>query len=85
MFTTVIGVLASICTALSYIPQLKKAWLSGETDDLSLSMLLCLSFGIALWVVYGLLQSDWVIVVSNTTSLVFLSAIVAIKLRGSVL
>ena len=82
MLTTAIGVLASVLTTASYLPQLKKAWCSGETDDLSLRMLMCLAFGIGLWVIYGLRQADWVIVASNAVSLVLLLAIIGLKVRG---
>jgi len=82
MLTTTIGVFASILTTASYLPQLKKAWCSRETDDLSLHMLVCLAFGIGLWVTYGLRQADWVIVASNSVSLVLLLAIVVLKIRG---
>lgn len=81
MLTTIIGVLASICTTTSYIPQLRKAWISGQTDDLSLRMLGCLAVGIALWVLYGIRQSDLVIIVSNSISLAFLCAIITLKLH----
>ena len=71
--TTVIGLAAACGTTVSYIPQLKKCWDTGETQDLSLKMLLILSGGIALWVVYGILQRDWVIILANSVSLSLLS------------
>jgi hypothetical protein len=37
-----------------------------SAGDLSLKMLSVLALGIALWVVYGFLQSDWVIVSANS-------------------
>jgi uncharacterized protein with PQ loop repeat len=47
---TAVGGLAAFCTTLSYFPQLKKCWQTGHTGDLSLSMFLVLSLGVALWV-----------------------------------
>ena len=38
------------------MPQLKKAWTTGQTDDISMNMLLVLASGLALWVAYGVLQ-----------------------------
>jgi MtN3 and saliva related transmembrane protein len=35
---------------MSYFPQLKKCWETGEAGDLSLLMLMVLTIGIALWV-----------------------------------
>jgi len=79
---TLIGLVAACCTTLSYIPQLKKIWTTGETEDISLKMFLILSTGIALWVVYGVLQGDAVIILANSVSLAFLCAILFFKLRN---
>lgn len=81
MLTTIIGVLASILTTLSYVPQLSKAWRSGETQDISLRMMISLLLGLGLWVLYGVRQGDIVIVVANLTSCALLGAITALKLR----
>ena len=40
-----------------------------------------LALGIALWIVYGVLQSDVVITTANTVSLALLSGILYFKLR----
>jgi MtN3 and saliva related transmembrane protein len=80
-FTTVIGLLAALCTTVSYLPQVKKCWQTGKTGDLSLKMFSILATGIALWVVYGFLQGDAVIVLANSVSLALLSIILVFKLR----
>lgn len=82
VLTTFLGVLASILTTASYVPQLAKAWRSGETGDVSLRMLIILLAGLLLWTAYGFRQSDWVIVVANATSSLLLSGILALKLRS---
>ena len=80
-FVTVIGLAAAFCTTVSYIPQLKKVWQSGETKDISLKMFLILAAGVALWIVYGVLQGDVVIILANAVSLLLLSGILYFKLR----
>jgi MtN3 and saliva related transmembrane protein len=60
-----IGASAAALTSLSYLPQVKKAWPPGSTDDLSLKMLIVLTSGLWLWVIYGLLRSDWMIIAAN--------------------
>jgi MtN3 and saliva related transmembrane protein len=79
---TVIGLLAAFCTTISYVPQIKKIWDTGETHDISLKMFLILAAGIALWVVYGVMQGDAVIILANSVSLAFLGAILFFKLRN---
>jgi MtN3 and saliva related transmembrane protein len=82
---TVIGLAAAVCTTLANLPQLKKAWITGQTDDLSLKTLLLFGSGLVLWVMYGLLQRDVVIVLANGISLMILSALLYLKLsQGAV-
>jgi len=79
---TLVGLVAALCTTISYIPQIRKIWATGETQDISLKMFLILAAGIALWIVYGVLQGDAVITLANSMSLAFLSAILFFKLRN---
>jgi MtN3 and saliva related transmembrane protein len=79
-FTTVIGLAAAVCTTAANLPQLKKAWTTGQTDDISLKMLLLLGCGLGLWVVYGVLQKDVIIILANGISLALLAALVCLKL-----
>jgi MtN3 and saliva related transmembrane protein len=81
MLETFIGGFAAFCTTVSYIPQVKKAWATHETGDLSLKMLLILSAGLALWIVYGFLKGDWVIIVANGVSLAMLGNLVWFKMH----
>ena len=79
--TTIVGVLAALCTTASYIPQVRKTWQTRQTDDLSLRMLLLLAAGLSLWIVYGVLNKDAVIVVANSASLGLLASILYWKLK----
>lgn len=80
---TLVGIVAAIGTTLSYIPQLKKCWETGKADDLSLKMFGILAFGVAIWILYGLLRKDGVIILANSVSLCFLAGILFFKLRSS--
>jgi MtN3 and saliva related transmembrane protein len=76
-----IGVCAAVLTSLSYIPQVRKAWPRGSTADLSLTMLVVLTTGLVLWIAYGLLKSDWVIVAANSVGAALSSSVLAFKVR----
>jgi MtN3 and saliva related transmembrane protein len=80
-FTTVIGSSAAFCTTVSYFPQLKKCWVTGEAGDLSMTMFAILATGVALWIVYGWQKQDAVIMTSNAISLVLLLGILYFKIR----
>ena len=76
---TVIGLTAAVCTTAANLPQLKKAWVTGQTDDLSLKTLLLFGSGLVLWIIYGVLQKDVAIMMANGISLLILSAILYLK------
>jgi MtN3 and saliva related transmembrane protein len=78
---TLVGTVAAICTTCSYFPQLRKCWQTGSSGDLSLKTFSVLAAGIALWVVYGIMRSDWVISASNAVSLALLTGILTFKLK----
>ena len=66
----VIGVVASILTALASLPQLIKLIKDKKAKDVSPGMFIVLTVGVAFWIYYGTLLKDWIIIISNTVSLI---------------
>ena len=67
---TLVGVAASVLTAFSLLPQLIKIIKEKKADDVSLGMLLILLAGLSLWIVYGFMIEDKIIIFSNIFSVV---------------
>jgi MtN3 and saliva related transmembrane protein len=78
---SLIGGLAAALTSLSYLPQVKKAWARGSTDDLSLRMLIVLTTGLWLWSIYGIMKGDWVIISANVVGGTLSLVVLLCKLR----
>jgi MtN3 and saliva related transmembrane protein len=78
---TAVGLIAAVCTTVSYIPQVVKCWKTRKAGDLSLKMLLTLATGLSLWVAYGIINGDWVIIAANSVSLVLLGNLLLFKIR----
>ncbi|MDB5653572.1 MAG: MtN3 and saliva related transrane protein [Tardiphaga sp.] len=76
-----IGALAAICTSLSYIPQVQKALPRGSTGDLSFKMLAVLTAGLGLWVGYGIVKGDWILVLANVVGGTLAGTVLVCKLR----
>lgn len=78
---TTIGILASIFTATSLLPQLVKIIREKKAEDISLLMLLILFIGLGLWTYYGFLKKDWIIVTANSFSFSINLAIAVLSIK----
>ena len=65
---SITGIAASFFTAVSLIPQLVKLLKEKKAENVSLGMLAILFAGLGLWVGYGFLKKDWIIIASNSFS-----------------
>ena len=79
--TEFIGYLAAILTTLSFVPQAWHTFRTRDVTGISLGMYSVFAFGVALWLVYGLLLGAWPIVAANGITLALALAILAMKLR----
>ena len=76
----IIGIGAALLTTSSFVPQAVKVVRTRETAAISLAMYSLFTAGITLWLVYGLLTSQWTIVVANGVTVVFAAVILTMKL-----
>ena len=74
-----VGIVAGILTTCSLLPPLIKLIRDKKPDQVPIGMLLVLLAGLSVWIVYGILKSDWPIIVTNSFSL--LQNITMISLR----
>lgn len=68
-WTTILGLVAGICTTAAVIPQLWKAWKTKKVQDVSPGMFFVLITGLALWTIYGFIQNDFPIIITNGVAL----------------
>lgn len=64
-FTTLVGITASVSTAVSSLPQLIKLLKEKKAENVSLVMFGVLVLGLGVWVWYGILKKDWIIIIAN--------------------
>lgn len=77
----VIGIVAALLSATSFLPQVVKAVRTGATADISLRMYVVTVSAFVLWIGYGIGLGDPVIIASNAVSLVLSGTILAVKLK----
>ena len=76
-----IGLLAAVCTTCAFVPQVVKSWRTHQTRDISQGWLALLIFGVAAWIVYGVLRHDLVIIAANVATLLLVLTLLALKLK----
>lgn len=79
--TTAIGLVAAVCTTISYVPQVMKAWRTRSTKDVSAGMFVLLVVGVVLWLTYGLILEDLPLILANFITLCLAAVILLLKLR----
>ena len=76
-----IGSIAACCTTISFLPQLVRVWRRKSARDISLTMFLLFSFGVACWLAYGIGVRSKPIIAANAITLALAIAILVLKLR----
>lgn len=67
---TMVGYFAGFCTAVAQFPQAYKVIKTGDTQSISVGMYSIMTFGIMLWLVYGMLIPDLPMIISNAICLI---------------
>jgi MtN3 and saliva related transmembrane protein len=79
---TALGLAARLCTSLSFVPQVLKAWREGDTEAISKRMYMASLVAYGLWIVHGLMITSVPFILFNAVNVVFAGLILAMKLRG---
>jgi MtN3 and saliva related transmembrane protein len=67
---TALGLVAAACTTAAFLPQVVKNWRSKSAGGLSFGTFGLFTFGVTLWLVYGLLIWSAPIIASNAVTLI---------------
>jgi MtN3 and saliva related transmembrane protein len=71
-----------LCTSLSFVPQVLKAWREGDTAAISKRMYVVSLIAYGLWIVHGLMIASTPVILFNAINVVFAGIILVLKLRG---
>lgn len=75
------GYLAATMTTLSFVPQAVKTIRSRDTSGLSLGMYVVFTFGVAMWLVYGIALHSVPMILANVVTFLLSATILGLKLR----
>jgi MtN3 and saliva related transmembrane protein len=69
---TVIGVIAAAFTSFGFVPQVRKMWTRRSARDVSQITFIQMMLGYSLWLTYGVIRQDVIIVAANCVALTVL-------------
>lgn len=78
---TALGTIAGIATTSSFLPQVIKAWKTRSVKDVSLWMLILLSFGLFFWILYGFAIRSFPVIVANSLTLTQALIVLWLKIK----
>lgn len=81
MNPTTIGLVAGAITSIAAIPQVVKTIRTRHARDISIWQPVLLFFGVALWMIYGMLIHDLPLILANIIPLVCNALLTGLKLR----
>ncbi|MBL7743938.1 MAG: SemiSWEET transporter [Chitinophagaceae bacterium] len=81
VFTEILGYSAGAVTTLTFLPQVIKTWKERSAKDVSLWMFIIAATNEVMWIGYGMLKNDWVIILTNAVVLAMSLTMIYLKLR----
>jgi MtN3 and saliva related transmembrane protein len=79
----ILGYAAGAITCLTFLTQVIKTWNSKSARDVSLNMFLIAAVNEVMWIVYGALLDNWVIILTNVIVLSMSLTMIWLKFRFS--
>ena len=77
----ILGFIAGTLTTIAFIPQVIKIWKSGHARDISMGTFALFSFGVLLWLLYGIQLGALPIILANGITLLLSLTILVFKLK----
>jgi len=79
----ILGYTAGAITSLTFLPQVIKTLKEKSARDVSMMMFIIAVVNQTMWVVYGALLSNWVIILTNAVILSMSLTMIILKIRYS--
>lgn len=79
--TSLIGFIAAFCTTAAFVPQVLQILRTGNVDGISLQMYSIFTFGVAMWLTYGIILQDLPMLLANLVTLVLALTVLGLTLR----
>ena len=77
----ILGLVATCFTTSSFVPQVITTYKTRDVSGISLSTYVIITFGLALWLIYGILKHDLPLIVANSMMVILTFSIAVMKIK----
>ncbi len=77
----ILGYAAGAVTAFTFLPQVVKTWKEKSAKNVSLLMFIIAFVNEVMWIAYGVLSNNWVIISTNIVMITMCSLMIFLKIR----
>lgn len=82
MSVEILGFIAGTLTTFAFVPQVAKTIKTNDTSGISIAFSLAFNTGVVLWLLYGMMVGNAIIILSNTVVLFLSLVIFTYKIRN---
>ncbi len=83
VWLTLLGSVASALVSASFIPQIIKGYKTKHLGDVSYLLMILISAGMTMWIVYGIEKQDLVIIGANVATIALNMILLGLKAKYS--
>ncbi|MBI1274468.1 hypothetical protein GC177_00660 [bacterium] len=76
----IFGFLAATCTTVAFVPQVLHVLKTKDTHAISLGMYSIFCLGLGFWLTYGIMLTNWPMIVANATTLLLAGTVLVLKI-----
>ena len=83
IWVTILGSVASALVTGSFIPQIVRGYRTKHLGDVSYWLMIMICVGMSLWIAYGVIKHDYVIIGANISTIALNIVLLGLKLKYS--
>lgn len=83
VWVTILGSVAATLVTASFIPQIIRGYRTKHLGDVSYWLMIMICVGMSMWIVYGVIKQDYVIIGANISTIVLNIVLLVLKMRYS--
>jgi MtN3 and saliva related transmembrane protein len=83
IWVTILGSVAAALVTSSFVPQIVRGYRTKRLEDVSYWLMIMICVGMSMWMVYGIIKQDYVIIGANLSTIILNMILLGLKIKYS--